>query len=86
MVEYILSLFLQSAGSPAATPPPCALFENFFASASPPAPHLSFNWFDHVRTALIDADSRLAAFLASGRSDRAFLQLGVNTLLVGRFL
>ena len=44
MIKYILGLFPQSAGSPpAAPPPPRALFENLFASASPTVPRLSFN-------------------------------------------
>ena len=83
MVKYILGLFPQSTGSPAAASLPHALFENFFASASPPALHLSFSWFDRVRTALIDAASRLATFIVAGRLDRAFL-LSRNTSYVGR--
>ena len=73
MVEYILGSFPQSVGAPTATPPPRALFESFFTSASPSPQSLSFNWFDRFRTALVDADSRMAAFLAAGRSDRSFL-------------
>ena len=46
MVEYVLGLFPQATGTASATPPPCALFESFFASASPSPQSLSFNWFD----------------------------------------
>ena len=74
MVKYILGLFPQSAGALAAALPLRALFESFFASAAPSPPALSFNWFDCVRTTLMDADSRLAAFLVAGRSDQSFLQ------------
>ena len=52
-------------------PPPCALFEEFFTSASSPQQPISLNWFDHVRSALEEADTRLASFLASGRPDFA---------------
>ena len=68
MVEYIVGLFPQAACAP-----PRALFESFFASASPSPQLLLSNWFDRVRQAFVDADTRISAFLAAGRSDRAFL-------------
>ena len=55
---------------PPSAPPPRALFESFFAPATP---SLNFNWFDRVRTALEDADSRVAALLASGCPERSLL-------------
>ena len=55
---------------PPSAPPPRSLFESFFAPATP---SLNFNWFDHVRTALVDADSRVAALLASGCPERLLL-------------
>ena len=72
MIKYILGLFPQSAGPPAAAPPPHVLSENFFASASPPSTPLSFTWFYRVRTALVNADGRLVSFIAYGRPDTAF--------------
>ena len=73
MIEYVLVLFPQASGVPPTAPPPRALFESFFATASPSLPSLAFNWFDRVHTALVYADARMAAFLAAGRSDRSFL-------------
>ena len=73
MVEYVLGLFPQASGVPPSAPPPRALFESFFADSSPPSPNLHFNWFNRMRQSLTDADSRMAAFLSSGRSDRVFL-------------
>ena len=69
MVEYVLGLFPQASGVPPSAPPPRALFESFFADSTPPSPNLHFNWFDRVRQSLTDADSLMAAFLTSGRSD-----------------
>ena len=66
MMEYICGLFPQAAGAPPVTPPLRALFESFFAASTPSQQSLSFNWFDRVRTALVDAD----AHMASGRSNR----------------
>ena len=54
-------------------PPPRGLFESFFAASALSPPTLHFNWFDRVRQSLTDADARMASFLASGRSDHAFL-------------
>ena len=73
MVEYVLGLFPQASGVPPSAPPSRALFESFFADSTPPSPNLHFNWFDSVRQSLTDADSRMAAFLSSGHSDRVFL-------------
>ena len=70
MIDYVCSLFPQAAGVPPSAPPPRALFESFFA---PAAPSINFNWFDRVRTALVDADTRVAALLASGRPERLIL-------------
>ena len=58
---------------PPSAPPPRALFESFFAPAAPATPSLNFNWFDRVRTALEDADSRMAALLASGHPEPLLL-------------
>ena len=73
MIGYVCGLFPQAAGVPPSAPPLCALFESFFAPAAPATPLLNFNWFDSVRTALVDVDSRVAALLASGRSERLLL-------------
>ena len=70
MIDYVCGLFPQAAGVPPSAPPPRSLFESFFAPATPP---LNFNWFDHVRTALVDADSRVAALLAFGCPERLLL-------------
>ena len=47
--------------------------EDFFGSSVPPPPPIYLSWFERVRTALADADARLAAFLSSGHSDFFFL-------------
>ena len=70
MIDYVCGLFPQAAGVLPSPPPLRALFESFFAPATP---SLNFNWFDRVRTALVDADSRVAALLASGRPERLLL-------------
>ena len=63
MYAYVVDLFLQAAGSPAAAVPPRALFEDFFV-ASPSSTHLPFflDWFVHVRTSLSEAEARLLLF------------------------
>ena len=71
MMAFIVDLFLQAAGSPS-IPPPRALFEDFFSSSAPPS-LVFLNWFKRIRTALSEADSRLASFVASGRGDYLFL-------------
>ena len=63
MIDYICWLFPQAVGVPPSAPPPRALFESFFAPATP---SLQLNWFDRVRTSLIEADSRVASILSSG--------------------
>ena len=40
MYSYVVDLFPQAAGSPAAPPPPRALFEDYFVVASPSSTHL----------------------------------------------
>ena len=62
MYSYVVDLFPQAAGSPAAPPPPRALFEDFFV-ASPSSTHLPvfLDWFARVRTSLSEADARLAS-------------------------
>ena len=74
MYAYVVDLFPQAAGSPAAPPPPRALFEDFFV-ASPSSTHLPvfLDWFACVRTSLSEADARLASLLASGRPDSFLL-------------
>ena len=70
MLSFIVDLFPQAAGSPSAPPPPRDLFEDFFGSPSSP---VFLNWLERVRTALADADSRIASFLATGYGDFSFL-------------
>ena len=82
MVEYICGLFPQAVGLPPVDPPPRALFESFFVPAPHSHPTLACNWFARVQEALIDADSRLAAWLAAGRSDRTFLPIRHSTYAV----
>ena len=75
MYSYVVDLFPQAAGSPAAAAaPPRALFEDFFV-ASPSSTHLPvfLDWFARVRTSLSEADARLASLLASGRPDSSLL-------------
>ena len=70
MHSFIVDLFPQAAGSPSAAPPPRALFEDFFSSTAPSSSSPVFlNWFERVWSALSDADSHLAGFVASGRGD-----------------
>ena len=73
MYAYIVDLFPQAAGSPAA-PPPRALFEDFFV-ASPTSTHFPvfLDWFARVRASLSEADSLLASLLASGHPASSIL-------------
>ena len=71
MYAYVVDLFPQAAGSPAA-PPPRALFEDFFV-ASPTHLPVFLDWFARVHTSLSEADARLASLLASGRPDSSLL-------------
>ena len=73
VLAFIVDHFPQAAGSPSVPPPPWALSEEFFGSAALPSFPVFLSWFKRVRTALSDADTRMAAFLASGRSDFSFL-------------
>ena len=69
MYAYVVDLFLQ-----AAPPPPWALFQDFFvAFASSPRQPVFLDWFARVRTALSEADARLASLMASGRPDSSLL-------------
>ena len=76
MLAFIGDLFPQAAGFPAVPPPPRALFEDFFGCCSslPSSPFFFLNLFERVRAARADADTRLASFIVSGRSDFAFFQ------------
>ena len=73
MYAYMVDLFPHAAGAPAVDPPPRALFEEFFTLASTPQQPIYLNWFASVRTALVETDARLAAFLASGCPHYSFL-------------
>ena len=74
MYVYIVDLFPQAAGSPAAPPPPWVLFEDFFV-ASPASTHLPvfLDWFARMRSSLSDADTRLASLLSTGRPASSIL-------------
>ena len=72
MLSFLVDLFLQAAGSQSA-PPPRALFEDFFGSSAPHSPPIFLSWFEQVRMAIAEDDSRLASLLSSGRSDFSFL-------------
>ena len=69
MIDYICGLFPQVVGVPPSAPPPRPLFESFFAPAAQATPSVQLNWFDHVRTSLLEADSRVASLLSSGRPE-----------------
>ena len=73
MLAFFVDRFPQAAGSQSAPPPPQALFEDFFGSSASHSPPNFLSWFERVHMALAEADSRLASFLASGRSDFSFL-------------
>ena len=73
MYHYLVDLFPQSAGSSQAPPPPRALFEDFFAPPSSPHQPVYLAWFERVRSALSEADSRIAALLASSRPEASLL-------------
>ena len=73
MLAFLVDLSPQTAGSQSAPPPPRALFEDFFGSSAPHSPPIFLSWFERVRMALAEADSRLASFLSSGCSDFSFL-------------
>ena len=71
-----------SGGCPSRCSSSSGFFESFFASTAPADQSLSFNWFDKVRTALIDADVRMASILASSRLERLFLPQRLSTYAV----
>ena len=70
---YVVSLFPQAADAPSAPPPPHALFEEFFAASPSPHRPVFLTWLERVRTALAEADSRLASLLAASRADPSIL-------------
>ena len=61
MLSFNVDLFPQAAGSPSVSPPPRALFEDFFAPSTVPPQPIFLSWFERVCAALADADSRMAA-------------------------
>ena len=74
MLSFLVDLFPQAADSQSAPPPPPrALFEDFFGSSASHSPPIFLSWFERVRMALAEADSLLASFLSSVRSDFSFL-------------
>ena len=70
MIDYICGLFPQAVGVPPFAPLPRALFESFFAPAAQASPSVQLNWFDRVRTSLLEADSHVASLLSSGHPER----------------
>ena len=73
MIDYICGLFPQAVGVSPSAPPPRALFESFFAPATPATPSLQLNWLDRVRASLMEADSRVASILSFGCPERLVL-------------
>ena len=73
MYQYLVDLFPQAVGSPTAPPPPRVLFEEFFSFASALQQPVYLSWFERVRTALSEADTRLASLLAGGRAESRLL-------------
>ena len=73
MYQYLVDLFPQAARSPQALPPPHAVFEDFFSPALSPHQPIYLSWFERVRSALSEADARVASLLASGRSESSLL-------------
>ena len=70
MYQYLVDLL------PQAPPPPRTLFEDFFLPVS--TPHqprqpIYLAWFERVRSALSEANARVALLLASGRSESSLL-------------
>ena len=79
---YLVDLFPQAAGALSDPPPRQALFEDFFAASASPHQPVFLSWFEWVRTALAEADSRLASLLASGRADSSILPQRVTQYVV----
>ena len=73
MYAYVVSLFPQAAGAPSAPPPLRALFEDFFSTSSSPHQPVYLAWFEWVRNALAETDSRLVSLLAAGRADSSII-------------
>ena len=71
MMSFIVDLFPQAVGSPSVSSPPRALFEDFFSSSTPSP--IFLNWFERIWSALSEADSCLASFVASARGGFLFL-------------
>ena len=71
--QYLVDLFPQAAGSLQAPPPPCALFEEFFAPQPSPHQPVFLVWFERVRSTLSEGDSCIASLLASGRPESSLL-------------
>ena len=67
--QYLVDLFPQAAGLSQASPPPRALFEEFFAAPLSPHQSVFLAWFERVRSTLSEADSCIASLLASGRPE-----------------
>ena len=78
MIDYICRLFPQAVG----VPPPRALFESFFAPATPATSSVQLNWFDRVHISLLEADSRVAFILSSGRPERIVLPQRLSSCAV----
>ena len=70
------------AGSPSVPPPPRALFEDFFSSPTLSSSPIFLNWFGRVRSALEEANSRLASFVTFGLGDFLFLPSWSSTYAV----
>ena len=73
MYSHLVDLFPQAVGSPSVAPSPRALFEEFFSPSMTPHQPVFLSLFERVRTALSDADSRLASLLASGHAESGLL-------------
>ena len=82
MIDYICWLFPQAVGVPPSAPPPHALFESFFAPAAQATHSVQLNWFDRVRTSLLEADSGVASLLSSGRPERLVVPQRLPTYAV----
>ena len=82
MIDYICWLFPQAVEVPPSAPPPRALFESFFAPAAQATPSVQLNWFDRMRTSLLEADSRVASLLSSGRPEHLVVPQRLPTYAV----
>ena len=60
------------------------MFKDFFAASAFPHQLEFLSWFERVRIALAEADSRLASLLASGRADSSILPRRVTQYEVRR--